>query len=49
MLNVSQSLLHPDQYRFGIKSPVFTVFALAQLETTLTIARFYNQLTTTTV
>ena len=22
MLNVSQSLLHPDQYRFGIKSPV---------------------------
>ena len=26
MLNVSQSLLHPDQYRFGIKSPVFTVF-----------------------
>ena len=22
MLNISQSLLHPDQYRFGIKSPV---------------------------
>ena len=22
MLNASQSLLHPDQYRFGIKSPV---------------------------
>ena len=22
VLNVSQSLLHPDQYRFGIKSPV---------------------------
>ena len=22
MLNVSQSLLHPDQYRFGIKPPV---------------------------
>ena len=22
MSNVSQSLLHPDQYRFGIKSPV---------------------------
>ena len=22
MLNISQSLLHPDQYRFGIKPPV---------------------------
>ena len=31
MLNVSQSLLHPDQYRFGIKSPVL----LYSLSTTL--------------
>ena len=42
MLNVSQSLLHPDQYRFGIKSPVLLYLSE---KTTLTIARFYNQLT----
>ena len=29
MLNVSQSLLHPDQYRFGIKSPVL-LYSLSQ-------------------
>ena len=29
MLNVSQSLLHPDQYRFGIKSPVL-LYLLSQ-------------------
>ena len=29
MLNVSQSLLHPDQYRFGIKSPVL-LYSLTQ-------------------
>ena len=30
MLNVSQSLLHPDQYRFGIKSPVLLYSASSQ-------------------
>ena len=30
MLNVSQSLLHPDQYRFGIKSPVLLYSAFSQ-------------------
>ena len=29
MLNISQSLLHPDQYRFGIKSPVL-LYSLSQ-------------------
>ena len=29
MLNVSQSLLHPDQYRFGIKPPVL-LYSLSQ-------------------
>ena len=30
MLNVSQSLLHPDQYRFGIKPPVLLYSASSQ-------------------
>ena len=36
MLNVSQSLLHPDQYRFGIKSPVL-LYSLSQSHNQLTI------------
>ena len=32
MLNVSQSLLHPDQYRFGIKFTVL-LYSLSQLAT----------------
>ena len=31
MLNVSQSLLHLDQYRFGIKSPVL-LYSLSTLK-----------------
>ena len=31
MLNVSQSLLHPDQYRFGIKSPVL-LYSLSTIQ-----------------
>ena len=40
MLNVSQSLLHPDQYRFGIKSPVL-LYSLSQQSLTK-----HNKLTT---
>ena len=45
MLNVSQSLLHPDQYRFGIKSPVLLYSLLiAQLNSTIQLNRlhYYN-------
>ena len=35
MLNVSQSLLHPDQYRFGIKPPVL-LYSLSHKTITLT-------------
>ena len=42
MLNVSQSLLHPDQYRFGIKSPVL-LYSLTQKINQLTKIRSNSQ------
>ena len=53
MLNISQSLLHPDQYRFGIKSPVLlyscdftitttnSITSTIQLETALCYQHYF--------
>ena len=49
MLNVSQSLLHPDQYRFGIKSPVLLYSHTQQSHTTIShnkLSQKRNKLTT---
>ena len=43
MLNVSQSLLHPDQYRFGIKSPVL-LYSLSINQSLQLIKQQLNQL-----
>ena len=43
MLNVSQSLLHPDQYRFGIKSPVL-LYSLSIDQSLQVIKQQLNQL-----
>ena len=41
MLNISQSLLHPDQYSFGIKSPVL-VYSSDLLTKNTTITNTQN-------
>ena len=42
MLNVSQSLLHPDQYRFGIKSPVLLYLSDSDHNSTITLLKTHN-------
>ena len=40
MSNVSQSLLHPDQYRFGIKSPVLLYLLSHKMQQLMITLRF---------
>ena len=48
MSNVSQSLLHPDQYRFGIKSPVLLYSLSTITHSTITLYDYSHKTITIT-